>query len=116
MFPTFLAEVAAAADFSAQALKDWLAVLFYLVGGATAIVALWKMLSGKNGATEIAGQPIEVKAHAAFATKLEHEQLQKKLDDELGRERGSRKKIHEEVATLQGDLKTLQRETTLQSG
>lgn len=47
-----------------------------------------------------------------YATKEEHARLAEKMDVELGRERGARKKIHEEIAALQGDLKVIQAETS----
>jgi hypothetical protein len=81
MILPLLAQVATA-DVSAQSLKDWLAILFYLVAGAASIVGLWRMLSGNNGATEISGQPLEVKAHAALATKDEVTQMHGRLTRE----------------------------------
>lgn len=42
-----------------------------------------------------------------YATKREHSALADKMDVELGRERSSRKKMHEEVAAIQGDIKAM---------
>lgn len=39
--------------------------------------------------------------HLTYATKQEHSDLATRFDDELGRERGARKKMHEEIAALQ---------------
>lgn len=52
-------------------------------------------------------QPLEVRAAVDFVKREEHQALAKKMDDELGRERSSRKRIHEEISTLQGDVRVL---------
>ena len=50
-----------------------------------------------------------------YTTKDEHREFQQKMDAELGRERSSRKKIHEEVGELQADTKSLRTETENQT-
>jgi len=50
-----------------------------------------------------------------YATKQQHEEFKKQMDAELGRERGSRKLIHQEVAALQADTKALKTETESQT-
>jgi septal ring factor EnvC (AmiA/AmiB activator) len=54
-------------------------------------------------------------ASATYATKEEHREFQTQMDAELGRERGSRKKMHEEIGQLQGDMKSIRKETEQQS-
>lgn len=53
--------------------------------------------------------------HLTYATKAEHRELGEKLDAELGRERGSRKKMHEEIAQLQTSVATVRAENANQS-
>ena len=50
-----------------------------------------------------------------YATKQQHDEFRKQMDAELGRERGSRKMIHQEVAILQADTKSLRTETESQT-
>ena len=50
-----------------------------------------------------------------YATKQQHDEFRKQMDAELGRERGSRKLIHQEVAVLQADTKSLRTETESQT-
>lgn len=52
---------------------------------------------------------------ATYATKEEHRDLRTRLDEELGRERGSRKRMHEEIAALQADTKSLRSESEAQT-
>lgn len=52
---------------------------------------------------------------ATYATKAEHSELRAQLDVELGRERASRKRMHEEIAELQGDMKSMRGELNTQS-
>lgn len=46
--------------------------------------------------------------HLTYATKSEHSALATRMDEELGRERGARKKIHEDIAALQALTAALQ--------
>lgn len=52
---------------------------------------------------------------ATYATKAEHSDLRAQLDVELGRERASRKRMHEEIADIQGDMKAMRGELDMQS-
>lgn len=74
-------------------------------------------LKKENEAKRIDVQnPLHVKAALEFATKPELRDLESKMDAELGRERGARKKIHEEIAELQGDVKVLKVQGAAQNG
>ena len=48
---------------------------------------------------------------ATYATKEEHREFRERMDVELGRERGSRKRMHEEMAALQADTHSLKEST-----
>ncbi|MCX6953105.1 MAG: hypothetical protein NTV51_13205 [Verrucomicrobia bacterium] len=104
----FLPEIATSP--SPEALKTWLEVLFYVVGGITACVALWKMLSGRAERTEISGQPIEVRAAADLVSKADHEKHLAEIKAELGRHAARRAEIYEEQAAQGGDIKALKAE------
>lgn len=91
------AEVSASPD--ANALKSWLEVLFYLVGGVTAVVILWQKLSGRSGKREIQ-QPLEVKAHCEYATTAQLAKVEKELKEDLTKGAASRKKMHEEIEAM----------------
>ncbi|PTX95757.1 hypothetical protein DB354_10120 [Opitutus sp. ER46] len=54
-------------------------------------------------------------SHQTYATKTEHAQLAEKLDTELGRERGSRKKMHEEISKMQSDISAISTDNHAQS-
>ena len=60
-----------------------------------------------ESAHQAAAGPLSVKAAHEFVTQQDHERLEQKMDAELGRERGSRKRMHEEIAQLQGDVRAL---------
>lgn len=60
-------------------------------------------------------QPLVVTPHEKLVTREEHDALAEKMDDELGRERGSRKLMHKEIADLQGDVKVLKSQNETQS-
>jgi hypothetical protein len=49
--------------------------------------------------------------HQTYATKVEHKELETKVDAELGRERGARKSIHEQIAALQSEDAALKQKT-----
>lgn len=98
-----------------EALASWLAVLTYLCVTIAAVVVAWRYVSGRSDATVIKPQPLIVKGADDFATKPELAGLAKKMDDELGRERSARKRIHEEIAGLQGEVKVLANQGEYQS-
>lgn len=102
MIPLLLAQTPAP-----EALKSWLETFFWLGGGMLMSILIWKHLTGKSNTAAVGPQPFIVKGADDFATKPELAGLAKKMDDELGRERGARKKIHEEISELQGDMKGL---------
>ena len=81
-----------------EALSSWLSVMFYLVGGATACVLLFREITGKRGATEISGQPLEVKAHAGTVTRRE-------LDETHGRISRERKEINDAIVAVREDMR-----------
>ncbi|MBL9187912.1 MAG: hypothetical protein JNK23_10560 [Opitutaceae bacterium] len=67
---------------SASALKEFLEVVFYICGLVAAIVVAWRALTGKATATEIADQPIEVRAHAGTVTREELKQVHGRIERE----------------------------------
>jgi seryl-tRNA synthetase len=71
--------------------------------------------SAKQAQPVAVQQPLIVTAHEKHVTREEHAALTQRLDDELGRERGARKKMHEEIASLQGDVKVLKSQNETQS-
>lgn len=98
-----------------EALESWLKTLFWLAGGVAAVMHCYRLATGKASTTTVSPQPLIVKGADDFATKPELHSLAKKMDDELGRERSARKKIHEEIADLQGDVKVLSSKTDTQN-
>lgn len=63
-----------------QGTENFLAIAFYLIGGVTAVVLLFKTLKKPEAIeTEIGGQPIKVKFAAQFATKEELTALQDRV-------------------------------------
>lgn len=71
--------------------------------------------SGKQPAPVEVQQPLIVKAHESLVTREEHTQLSTKMNEELGRERGARKQIHQEISDLQGDVKVLKSQNDSQT-
>jgi len=88
-----LAETAAP---SATALKDFLEVVFYLAGVIAAVVVAWRAMSGKAAATEIEGQPIEVRAHPGSVTREELKQVHGRIERE-------RREIDSAISELRTD-------------
>lgn len=106
--------------------SGWLIIICVVVGiiGLVGIAVIVGVLRGfrENLADEIKREidtkqaaapvqvqsPLIVKAHEHLVTREEHQKLEARMAEELGRERGARKKIHEEIGTLQGDVKVLQ--------
>lgn len=80
-----------AGDFSAVALKEWLAIAFYIIGGITACVGLWKMISG---------QSLEVRAASEYATTAQLARVEQELKADLTKGALSRKKMHEEIESV----------------
>lgn len=73
---TLLAEAAPAGT------ENWLAILFYLVGGVTSVVVLVKQFTKpKSAPTVIADQPLHVKAATEYASKTEHDLLRDEVRD-----------------------------------
>ena len=60
-------------------------------------------------------QPLQVQAALEFATREEHRALAAELLIHALGERGSRKRIHEEITALQGDMRGLQATNEAQS-
>jgi hypothetical protein len=88
----------------------------YVIVSLAAIVGLWQMLRPKSAdKTEISGQPIEVREHEAFATRVEHRELAARVDQELGRERGARKLIHEQISRLQANIAKIEADNAAQT-
>lgn len=82
-----------------------------IVGAVVGVKSLYKQ---KAEPTEIA-QPLHTKMVHDFATRPELMSLETKMDNELGRERGARKKIHEEIAAIQSSVSSIRTETGKQS-
>jgi len=59
---------------------DWTSNAFYVVGLITAVVMLYKATRSKPGSTEIAGQPLTVRAANDYATKGELRSLEVRVD------------------------------------
>ncbi len=53
--------------------------------------------------------------HKEYVTRNEHESLKKKMDEELGRERGARKQIHQDIAALQTGIEVVKSQNREQS-
>lgn len=87
----------------ADALKSFLEVAFYLVGGLTACVVLWKHLTGKSGETRITPTPLEVKEHTQFATSDELARVEKQAHGRMNREREESDRKTEAVAKTAAD-------------
>ncbi len=83
------------------------------------LILLTRWLWDYNRARREADQEHEPKVmpplHLTYATKTEHGALAARLDEELGRERSARKRIHEEIAALQAHTAALRAETTAQT-
>jgi len=106
------------ADTSPEAIQlaSWLSVLFYLGGFCcTVLGGLWALKEIRKPASAALPQPLEVQESHAFATVPELNALASKMDEELGRERGARKKIHEEIATIQSTVSSIRTENEKQS-
>lgn len=99
----------------AAALKTFLEVGFYLVGGTTACVALYLMLSGKSGKTEVGPNPLVVQEHVAFVTKEEHLRVVKETKDEFAKQASARKAVYERIEQQGKAVAVLQAETTSQT-
>lgn len=97
------------------ALKNFLEVAFYLVGGFAATVALWKMLLVKPGKTELAGQPLEFRAASAFATKEEHTKLEQRVAEEASNGAKSRKGLYLSLEQQGKEIAALKTETIHQT-
>ena len=101
MIPSLLAQLPHPE--SAQSI-GWLALaLAALIAGINQVLRLTDRLKEKP--------PV----HQTYATKVEHGQLQDRLDLELGRERGSRKKMHEEISALQAQVAAVRTDNQNQS-
>lgn len=70
------------------AVASWLEVLFYLVGGVTAMVLLVKQFTGKSEQVHLSPTPLEVKAHETAVTRDELAKVDTALHGRLKRERG----------------------------
>lgn len=53
--------------------------------------------------------------HKEYISREEHAAFAKKVDDELGRERGARKKIHEEISALTSAVEVVKEQNIQQS-
>ena len=100
-----LAQASALPDPASAASVGWILLGFAaLCVSLNAIMGFWK--------SHVTGDPSPAET---YATKDEHREFKEKMDAELGRERSSRKKIHEEVGELQADTKSLRTETESQT-
>ena len=88
---------------SAQAI-GWLALaIFAAIGGVNQILRLTDRFKEHPP------------SYQTYATKTEHKDLADKMDSELGRERGARKQIHEQIGELRSDVSAMRTETGLQT-
>ena len=78
----------------AEALRIWLQVFFYLVGGIGGVLFLLGQFRGQK--REITNSPLEVKAHAGNVSREELRQVHGRIE----RERGE---INEAIATVRAD-------------
>lgn len=60
-------------------------------------------------------QPLVIKGHQELVTRDEHKSLAERMDQELGRERGARKQIHQEIGALQASVAAITKENTKQT-
>lgn len=88
--PTLLAE--SATDFTAAQLGSAIGILLLLL---TVIIA-WRRVFGH-----------EPPLHKEYITRSEVEKIEKTLKDDLTKQAGARKQMHEEIAEIQGDVKVL---------
>jgi seryl-tRNA synthetase len=100
---------------SPQAVGWGVLIFFAIMGGLYYTINVWRQLSGKGDKASQPPQPLIVKEEHAYATLPQLDALARKMDDELGRERGARKKIHEEIATIQATVSSISTETEKQS-
>ena len=97
----------ASASPNAQFLKDWLEVLMYLGGLIATVSVAWHYLTGKSEKTSVGPQPFVVKPHESLVTRSEFEKSHRDLKEDLTKQAGARKGLHQEVAALSGDMKAL---------
>lgn len=74
-----------------------------------------EIASAKEASPVSVQQPLVVKPHENLVTREQHEALEEKMDTELGRERSSRKRMHEEIAALQSQTAVLRKEAEIQT-
>lgn len=53
--------------------------------------------------------------HKEYVSRAEHEALVEKIDADLGRERGARKQMHQEIANLQSGVEVVKTQNAQQS-
>lgn len=86
------------AQIAPEQLKPWLEVFFWLVGSVGALLGCalaWKQLFGAKEKVSL-DQPLEVKAHNAFATKEDY-------DNTHGRISRERREIDAKIARLEAE-------------
>lgn len=90
---------------SADAIKDWLLVLFFLLGGG---VAVKKIFFEKT-----TPQPLRVKADDQFVTTTSHDKDIKEIKDELKRHGARRAEIYDTQKEQGAQLAALDEKTDL---
>ncbi len=87
-------------SFSAGQLAAFLGILFFVF----ALILVARKVFGH-----------EPPLHKEYVLRTEHDALAEKMDTELGRERGARKKMHEDIAALQTGIEVVKTQNIEQS-
>jgi len=98
MMPLLLAESATA--FTAAQLGAALGILLFVLG----IIVAWKKAFGH-----------EPPLHKEYATRIELDKVEKTLKEDLTKQASARKKMHEEISDLQGEVRALQTSADFQT-
>lgn len=84
---------------------NWLATLFYLVGGITAVVVLIKQFRKEPvSETLVSPQPLVVKPHEEYASRKEHDALVVQVRDQHAEIRTEIQTLREERSKSVGNL------------
>lgn len=97
---------------SATALKDSLEVIFYLAGLVAAIAVAWGYLTGRSSKTEIANQPIDVRAHPGVVTSAELKQVHGRIERERAEINAAIRSVSEASERRADKLETSLKENT----
>ena len=89
-------------DMHPNAVREWMEIFFWLVGGLLGVVALWKMLKGEKPL--LLRQPLEVKFHEVIATKEEVAKIELDLRNQM---KELRTYVHEAIHEIAQNVNAL---------